>query len=96
MRRRTALVGCGFIVLWMCLPMISVLVASTIANTWDCQLDEGGVHPCVVFGHDIGEPLYTMGVMGWFFFLTVPSGLVALVVLLIVYLIARARSKQTR
>jgi hypothetical protein len=78
----------------MFLPAISVFVAYMIANAWDCQLDEGGVHPCVVFGRDIGELLYTMAVMGWFFFLTVPSGLIALVVLLIVVLIARAKRKQ--
>ena len=93
MKRKTALVGCGLIVLWICLPMISVLIASTIADAWDCPLDEGGVHPCVVFGHDIGEPLYTMGVMGWFFFLTVPSGLLALIVLLIAFLASRAGRK---
>ena len=95
MKKRTAQIGCGLIVLWMLLPMISVLVAYTIADVWNCQVDEGGVHPCVVAGQDIGEALYTMGVMGWFFFLTFPSGLVALIVLLIVVLVARARRKQT-
>ena len=64
--------------------MVSVFVAGMIATAWDCPLDEGGVHSCVVLGHEIGGLLYSMGVMGWLFLVTMPSGLFALVVLLVV------------
>ena len=37
--------------------------------------------PCVVFGVDIGKPLYTLGVMGWLGIVTLPSGGIALVTL---------------
>lgn len=95
MRRKTLLIGCGIILLWTFLPLISVFSASMIASAWDCQLDEGGVHPCVVLGRDIGELLNSMFVMGWFFFLTLPSGLLALIVLLVAALIsARAKRKK--
>lgn len=80
--------------LWMLLPMISVLSSSLIAEALGCRVDEGGTYPCVVLGLDIGGWLSTLFVMGWLFFLTVPTGLLALLVLLIVVLVgARARRK---
>lgn len=95
MKKRTARIGCGLlIVLWMVLPLLSVFTSYTIGNAFDCQVDEGGVHPCVVAGQDIGEALYTLGVMGWFMFFTIPSGLVALAVLLIAILIDWLRRKK--
>jgi hypothetical protein len=41
------------------------------------QVDEGSVHPCIIKGHDYGELLYSLGVMGWFMLVTIPGGLVA-------------------
>ena len=96
MKRKTKLFGCGIIVLWMILPILSVFAASMIANAAECQLDEGGVHPCVVFGKDVGESLYSMFVMGWFTFLTVPSGLAALAVLLVVVIVDAVRKRASQ
>ena len=39
-----------------------------------CQVDEGSVHSCIVFGHEIGPLLYSMFVAGWFVLLTFPLG----------------------
>ena len=68
------------------LPLISVAIASEIANANGCQLDEGSVHPCIVNGVDQGELLYTMGMMGWFMLATIPLGLgaAALYILIVV------------
>ncbi|MFL6198747.1 MAG: hypothetical protein ACJ76J_06205 [Thermoanaerobaculia bacterium] len=97
MKRRTILIVYGIIVFWMLLPMISVFAASAIADASGCSLDEGGVHQCMVLGKDIGETLYTMFVLGWLFFLTVPTGLVALVLFTAaVWLAARAKSRKKR
>lgn len=94
MQRKTKLIGWLLIALWTFSPILSVLIASAIASAFGCQLDEGGTHPCMAFGADIGESLYTMFVMGWFFFLTIPSGLVAAVVFLItIVLSGRAKRK---
>ena len=94
MQRKTKVIGFLLIALWTFSPILSVLTASGIASAFGCQLDEGGVHPCVAFGTDIGELLNTMFVMGWFFFLTIPSGLVAAVIFLIlVVLFGRAKRK---
>lgn len=95
MKRRTILIGYGVIVLWTLLPMISVLTAGAIAQAAGCALDEGRVNPCTVAGMDVGEALYTMFVMGWMFFLTVPTGLVALVLFTVIVLIKRFRSART-
>jgi len=95
MKKKTILVGYGIIVLWMILPMISVFTAGAIAEASGCALDEGSAHSCIVSGTDIGDTLYTMFVMGWMFFLTVPTGLVALVVFTVIALVKRFRSART-
>jgi hypothetical protein len=71
--------GYGVILLWTFLPMIPVAIASAIAAYTGSQLDEGGPHPCILFGRDIGGTLYKMGVMGWFGLLTFPTGFIALI-----------------
>ena len=58
-------------------PVGSVMLCAWIANAHGCQVDEGSVHPCIINGHDYGELLYDLGVMGWFMLVTLPGGLVA-------------------
>ena len=80
--------------------MVLVAVAGMIASANGCQLDEGSAHPCIVNGQDMGEQLYGMGVMGWFMLVTFPTGLLALAIygaiLLVVWLVRRARRHSTR
>lgn len=66
------------------LPVISVAIAGWIAEANGCVLHEGFSNPCVVNGEDIGDTLYTLGVMGWFMLATIPLGFGALVVWLVV------------
>jgi hypothetical protein len=68
-------------------PFIGAMAAGTIAEAYGCQLDEGSIHPCLVNGRDIGETLYTFGVLGWLGLATVPIGMVVLVVYLLAALI---------
>ncbi len=65
-------------------PLISVAIAGGIASANGCQLDEGSVHPCVVNGKDMGETLYTMGVMGWLMLATIPIGLIIVTLYILV------------
>lgn len=91
MNRRAKVIGYSLIVLWMFLPMIPVVVAGGIATIYGCDLDEGDVHPCFVFGKDRGELLYGMAMMGWFSLGTFPTGVLALIVFsVIVWLRSRA------
>ena len=84
MKPRTKAIGYRIILLWMFWPLVPAILASVIAASRGCKLDEGSVHPCVVFGTDIGEVLYTMFVMGLFAMGTFPSGILALIVFAVI------------
>ncbi len=71
------------IVLYTVGPLLSALLASSIAIALDCDLDEGSVHPCNCYGVDLGGLLYSMGTMGWLSLVTLPTGFGAIVVFLI-------------
>ncbi len=80
----------GFIILFALAPIISVILSGWLASANGCMLDEGSTHPCVILGADRGELLYTMFVLGWFMFLTLPAGALAFVVWLVVLLVHRS------
>src|SRR5262245_20592783 len=97
MQRKTKLIGWLLIALWTFFPILSALIASALASAFACQLDAGGTHPCMAFGTDIGESLYTLFVMAWFAFFTIPSGLVAAVIFLVLVLVfGRAKREEKR
>src|SRR5678815_3495036 len=54
-------------------PIGSVMLCAAIANAYGCKVDEGSVHPCIINGHDYGELLYSLGVLGWFMLVTIPA-----------------------
>jgi hypothetical protein len=68
------------LVLATLMPFLSMLAADAIARFYGCELDLASVKPCLVGGRDIGEGLFTLGMMGWFLFATMPAflGLAAL------------------
>jgi hypothetical protein len=59
-------------------PFISVAIAGSVAGAYGCRLDEAGVYPCVIFGHDFGDLLGAMGVLGWAGLVTIPAALAVL------------------
>jgi hypothetical protein len=71
-------------------PVGSVMLCAWIANAYGCKVDEGSVHPCIIGGHDYGELLYDLGVMGWFMLLTLPGGVLAFIFWLIALILHRA------
>ena len=77
------------ILVFTLLPLASMLVASSIAESHGCALDEGSVHPCMVGGSDWGETLYGMAVAAWFMFFTFPAGGAAFCVWLVILIIHR-------
>jgi hypothetical protein len=66
------LIARGVSVVFALMPVIVTLIAAAIATSNGCGLDEGSPHPCIVHGGDIGDTLYSMGLMLWFGMLTVP------------------------
>jgi hypothetical protein len=80
-------------------PILSVIVAFSIASANGCALDEGSAHACIISGHDYSELLYSMGVMGWLALATVPLAaliiFVYLLVLLVLYSVRRRKKSWT-
>ena len=70
-------------------PVISVFLASFIAEANACPLNEGTVNPCMLAGVDLGPTLYTLFVLGWFALATLPLGGGALLVWLASLIIHR-------
>ncbi|GAA5514459.1 hypothetical protein Dcar01_03215 [Deinococcus carri] len=75
-------------------PLLSVLLASAVATTHGCALDEGSVHPCIIAGWDAGGLLYGLGVLGWLMLVTLPLGAIAGVVGLVLWLVAWVRKRK--
>ncbi len=65
-------------------PLIPALIAAYIVDAVGCQLDEGSIHPCLINGVDYGDTLYTLGMMPWFVFFSVPLAAGLLVVYLVI------------
>jgi hypothetical protein len=78
------------IVVFAFVPVGSVVLCSVIANAYGCKVDEGSVHPCIINGQDYGHLLYTLGVLGWLMLVTIPGGLLAFAIWLIVLILHRA------
>lgn len=78
MRRplRWLLIGYVVIALIAGWPILSIVIAGTIAEMNDCTLHEGFSNPCIVNGTDVGQTLYTMGMLGFFAIGTIPIGVV--------------------
>ncbi len=77
-------------------PFLSILAADAIAGHHNCTLNEGGAHPCVIGGVDLGGILAAMFVFGWAMFITVPVGAVAFLLCLLVLVLHRTRWKRLR
>ena len=65
------------------------MLCAAIANAYGCKVDEGSMHPCIINGQDHGQLLYTLGVLGWLMLVTLPAGLFAFVVWLIILILHR-------
>ena len=75
-------------------PLISAVIAGGIANALGCTLNEGGVSTCIFMGHDIGETLLDMFVLGWLGFVTLPFGAILFGIWLIVVCVVTLRRRR--
>lgn len=75
-------------------PLISALLASWIGSANGCVVNEGGVNPCIIWGADRGELLATLFVAGWFVFFTMPVGVMAFLVWIMVLAVGLLRRKR--
>lgn len=73
----------------MVLPLGLAIAAESIAEANGCHVHEGFPNPCLIDGSDWGETLYAWFVMGWLTFVSVPLGVIGLVIWGIVYAVHR-------
>jgi hypothetical protein len=90
---RVVLTGYGLIILYTLAPVLSVLISSGIATALGAKLDESQTHPAYLLGINIGGLLSIMFIAGWLALITIPTGLLALVVFTIVWPISLAAKK---
>lgn len=74
-------------------PLLIMAVAEFIAQIYGCNLDLTGAHPCMVGGRDVGHALLTMGMMGYFLFVTLPAAAAVVGAWIIVEAIAWLRRR---
>lgn len=89
------LLGLVLILLAAAAPLLVALGAGSYAARHGCTLHEGFVNPCVVDGEDVGQTLYTLGMMGWFALATVPLGLGAAAILIVVWIIVAVTARRS-
>ncbi|MBP0492004.1 hypothetical protein [Roseomonas indoligenes] len=91
---RTGIVLLTLVTLVAWAPLLSVLFTAAVADALGCRVHEGFPTPCPSRFGDLGELLYTTGVMGWLMLVTGPFMLATGViwpVLLIVRICRRFR-----
>jgi hypothetical protein len=77
-------------------PIAVTYTAGLVALLLGCDLNEASVHPCPLLGVNIGPLLYAMGLAVWFVSLTIAAGLVALLVLAIVWIVRTLRARRAK
>jgi hypothetical protein len=65
-------------------PFALALGASLIATSLGCELNEGDVHSCAVFGVDLGYLLYAAGLTGLILLFGLPIAGIAFLIWLVV------------
>ena len=54
-------------VLWPLILWLVALALGLLARWYGCEISARGPSPCVVLGHDLGEQLYPLWAMGYYF-----------------------------
>src|SRR5690349_4635195 len=87
MTTRKIIWGYCLITLYSVAPILCVLISSGIASATGSRLDEAGAHLCIILGVDVGGVLAAMFVCGWFMLVTIPTGLIAMLIFTIVWIV---------
>ncbi len=77
-------------------PIAITYTAGFIASRIGCDLNEVAEHPCTVLGMNAGPLLQTMAQSVWFISLTVMAGLLALIVLFIVWILRVVKARRAK
>ncbi|HEY7669946.1 MAG TPA: hypothetical protein VH852_04835 [Hyphomicrobium sp.] len=88
--------GAAIVIALALSPVAVTYTAGLIAVVLGCDLNEASLHPCPLLGVNIGPLLYGMGLAVWFVALTVAAGLVALLVLALVFIVRTVRARRAK
>jgi heme/copper-type cytochrome/quinol oxidase subunit 2 len=88
--------GAAIAVLLALSPIAITYTAGFIASRIGCDLNEVAEHPCTLLGMNIGPLLATMAQSIWFISLTVMAGLVALIVLFVVWIVRSVKARREK
>jgi hypothetical protein len=84
------LLALGIALVFAFLPYFGPMLAIADLENPNCQPNEGGVGPCVMFGGNVGSPAHDVVTVGWLIVVGAPIALAALVVYVIVLFVIRA------
>ncbi len=83
----------AFLLLLAFTPILLTAVAASVANAFDCRLDEAGFYPCIIGGHDYGQLLGTMAMGVWLFLISQPLAVGIALLWLVFLALKRAVSR---
>ena len=78
---RLYILAIGVTVVVICIPMISVFLSEVIAAIAGCNEYEKFTSNCTLMGYAIGDRLQYMFLLGWFMLVTIPFGVVAILLI---------------
>lgn len=84
----------GVLVFLCALPVLAMLVATTVGGAAGCRVDESGAHPCVVLGADVGGLLYASFTSAWLALVTLPVGAAVAALWIVIEIIAALRRRK--
>ncbi|MGH6826281.1 hypothetical protein [Methyloceanibacter sp.] len=93
---RSFLRGSAIAILLALSPIAITYTAGFVATRIGCDLNEVSEHPCTLLGINVGPLLQTLSQSVWFISLTVMAGLLALIVLFIVWIARVVRARRAK
>lgn len=89
------LIGLAVSLVFAVLPYFAPMIAIGNFAHPQCQPNEGGVGPCVMFGDEVGSPAHESVVAGWFVFWGAPIAFAMLVIFAIVVIVLAVRGRRS-
>ena len=77
-------------------PVLAAMAADAIAAANGCSMADGADHTCLIGGLDLGPVLYFFYLLGWLTLITLPLGVIGLMVwgvVLVVHLVRYSTRK---
>jgi hypothetical protein len=92
--RTRLLLGFAVALVFAVLPYFGPLLAIGSLLNKNCQANEGGVGPCIIFGGSVGSPAHEAVQAGWLILAGAPIALGAFVVYVIIAVVVHAFSRR--